>query len=185
MQTTHHDHGFEDLDPRTAAPPARAILDETKASFGVVPSVVARMAHSPELYRSFMALSDAFKHTTLTPLEQESVILTFARDVGCEVCIAMHQRLLAQAGGAEVGAAILAAKAPADARSAALVAFTEDLLRTRGDVTPDVWASFLAAGYTRAQALEIVLGFGAYTMSTFANRLTGGTLRPARAPAAG
>lgn len=183
MNAPHHDHGFEDLDPRTAPAPARAILDETRAAFGAVPSVVARMAHSPELYRAFMELSDAFKHTTLTPLEQESVILTFARDVGCEVCIAMHQRLLAQAGGADVGAAILAAKPPPAPRVAALVAFTEDLLRTRGDVTPAVWDAFLGVGFTRAQALEIVLGFGAYTMSTFANRLTGGTLRPAHAPA--
>jgi alkylhydroperoxidase family enzyme len=33
--------------------------------------------------------------------------------------------------------------------------------------------AFLASGYTRQNALEVVLGIGTYTMSTLANRLTG------------
>jgi len=33
-------------------------------------------------------------------------------------------------------------------------------------------ATFTAAGFTTRQALEVVLGIGAYTLSTFANRLT-------------
>ncbi len=32
---------------------------------------------------------------------------------------------------------------------------------------------FLAYGYTEQNALEVVLGIGAYTLSTLANRLTG------------
>ena len=36
--------------------------------------------------------------------------------------------------------------------------------------------SFLAVGYTRQNALEVVLGIGTYTMSTLANRLTGAPL---------
>ncbi|MFJ6697187.1 hypothetical protein ACIQM4_14105 [Streptomyces sp. NPDC091272] len=31
--------------------------------------------------------------------------------------------------------------------------------------------AFCAAGYTRRNALEVVLGIGTYTLSTFANRL--------------
>jgi hypothetical protein len=33
--------------------------------------------------------------------------------------------------------------------------------------------AFLASGYTKQNALEVVLGIGTYTMSTLANRLTG------------
>ncbi len=35
----------------------------------------------------------------------------------------------------------------------------------------DELTAFLAAGYTHRNALEVVLGIGTYTMSTFANRL--------------
>jgi alkylhydroperoxidase family enzyme len=43
---------------------------------------------------------------------------------------------------------------------------------TAGDVDDLAMESFLAAGYTPRQALDVVLGIGAYTISTFANRLT-------------
>ena len=39
-------------------------------------------------------------------------------------------------------------------------------------------AAFLAGGYTPRSALEVVLGIGAYTMSTLANRLTRAPLDP-------
>jgi AhpD family alkylhydroperoxidase len=37
---------------------------------------------------------------------------------------------------------------------------------------------FLAHGYTPQNALEVVLGIGAYTMSTLANRMTGAPVDP-------
>lgn len=175
---THFDHGYADLDDTTADDDARAILHETRAELGMLPSVVARMAISPELYRAFRAAGEAFGATSLTALEQEVVILAFARTVGCDVCVTMHTHLLVKAGGADVAKTIAAGAPIADRRLRALVAFTDDVVATRGDVTPEVFAEFLAVGFTRKQALEIVLGLGAYTMSTFANRLTGGTLRP-------
>jgi hypothetical protein len=45
------------------------------------------------------------------------------------------------------------------------------VIERRGDVAPEVWARFLASGYTRAQALEVVLDVAVYTLSTVANRL--------------
>ena len=46
-------------------------------------------------------------------------------------------------------------------------------MQTSGAVDDVTLRDFLAAGYTRANALEVVLGIGTYTMSTLANRLTG------------
>lgn len=36
----------------------------------------------------------------------------------------------------------------------------------------DVIDAFLAAGYDHVHALDVVLGVGAFTLSTYANRLT-------------
>jgi alkylhydroperoxidase family enzyme len=41
-----------------------------------------------------------------------------------------------------------------------------------------VFAAFLAAGFTRAQALELLVGVGTYVMSTFSNRLTQAAVDP-------
>lgn len=43
---------------------------------------------------------------------------------------------------------------------------------TAGGVTDEQLTAFTDAGFDRAQALEVVLGIGAYTLSTFANRMT-------------
>jgi len=174
------EHGFVDLEPTSAPDESRAILAATRAELGFLPSVVARMAVSPALYRAFRAAAAAFEGTSLSLVERETVILVAAREIGCEVCTTMHLGIVTSAGHAAVGRAVLARESLADPRLAALAAFTEELLRSRGDAAAAPWDAFLAAGFSREQALEVVLGLGAYTMSTYANRLTGGTLRPAQ-----
>lgn len=171
------DRAFPDLDETTAtSDEARTILRETRAQFGGVPRVVARMASSPALYRAFMAQVHAFDATSLSPAERETVILVVAREIGCSVCVALHRPLLTKAAGAEVTRALLDRAELPVARLRALAEYAQALLDTRGDVGEDAWRSFLANGYSHEQALEVVLGVGAYTMSTFANRLTKGTL---------
>ncbi len=49
---------------------------------------------------------------------------------------------------------------------------TLQVLPSSGALTDAEPAAFQAAGHTRRDALEVVLGIGAYTRSTFANRLT-------------
>ena len=60
---------------------------------------------------------------------------------------------LGEAGYGSVGAVLIASHFPSRMRGALM-------------------AAFLACGYTRQHALEVVLGIGTYTMSTLANRLT-------------
>jgi alkylhydroperoxidase family enzyme len=47
------------------------------------------------------------------------------------------------------------------------------VLDTAGEAGEESLAEFLGHGFTRRNALEVVLGIGAYTLSTLANRLTG------------
>ena len=176
---TTHDRGFRDLDESCAPEAARPILEATRAEFGVVPSVVARMVAAPELFVAFRAAAQAFERTSLSPIEREVVILVIARDVGCEVCVTMHSRLLRRLEQSALAEKLAAGVPLEDARLDALAGFTRELLLTRGDVGAEIWSAFIGAGYTRAQALEIMIGCGAYTMSTYANRLTGGTLAAA------
>lgn len=61
----------------------------------------------------------------------------------------------------------------ADARLEAVRAFTVRVLDTAGAAGEESVAAFLGHGYTRRNALEVVLGIGAYTLSTLASRLTG------------
>lgn len=60
-----------------------------------------------------------------------------------------------------------------DERLEAVRRFTLSVPASAGAVDDVTLRDFLAYGYTEQNALEVVLGIGAYTLSTLANRLTG------------
>ncbi|MCZ0980715.1 carboxymuconolactone decarboxylase [Streptomyces diastatochromogenes] len=131
-----------DLSARTAA--TVALLKET----------------SPETLDGFLKLSAAFESTTLDPHSRETVILTVAERHQCHLCVDMHEAKMASLG-----------PAPDAERLAAVRTFTLRVLASSGAVGDEDLADFEKAGYTRRNALEVVLGIGTYTVSTFANRL--------------
>jgi AhpD family alkylhydroperoxidase len=158
----------------TAPPAARRTMEGTLKKFGFLPAGVARIAESPELLDGFLRASSTFEATTLDPLAREVVIMTMAVRNDCHLCIAMHTGMLRGIGADDQLVAALQAGEPlADPRLDALRLFTLDVLATAGGVSDEVLRAFLAHGYTLRNALEVVLGIGAYTMSTLANRLTG------------
>lgn len=176
MQTS--DRGYPDLDPGSAPPAARALLEATRKKLGFVPSAMARMAHAPGLATAFQRAISAFEATSLSPIEREVAVLAMAREIECDVCIAMHSGVLRRIGGSPHVERILAAEPLDDPRLDAMVEMTRAILEHRGDVDGERWSRFLGAGYTREQALELMIGIGAYVMSTFANRLTAAPVDP-------
>jgi alkylhydroperoxidase family enzyme len=142
-------------------------MEATAKHLGHVPPVMARLAESPEMLSTFLKASGTFEASTLDPVAQEVVVMTIAVRNGCQVCIAMHSPRLP----ADVAAALIAEKELDDPKLAAVQAFTKALYRSTGDVDEVDLSAFLNAGYTHRNALEVVLGIGTYTMSTFANRL--------------
>ena len=164
---------FPDLTPDTAPPGSRRALTATATHLGYLPVALARMAASPEMMDGFLKASGLFESTTLDPLARESLIMTMAVHHGCHVCVAMHTASLTRLG-ADAGliAALRDGRPLADERLAAIQTFTLEVLAAAGAVSDDQLAAFLKHGYTSQNALEVVLGIGAYTMSTLANRMT-------------
>ncbi|WP_436770831.1 carboxymuconolactone decarboxylase family protein [Yinghuangia sp. YIM S09857] len=164
---------FPDHTVDSAPAAARRALEGTAAKFGYLPSGAARMAESPEAFEAFLRINATFENTTLDKLARETVIFTVATRNGCELCVALHTGLLTAAGAdAELIAALRDQAVLPDARLEAVRRFTLHVLDTSGAVEPDRMREFLGHGFTTRNALEVVLGIGAYTLSTFANRLT-------------
>ncbi len=61
----------------------------------------------------------------------------------------------------------------AGSRSCQPVRATLEVIASAGAVGDAALRDFLAYGYSERNALDVVLGIGAYTLSTLANRLTG------------
>ncbi|MFI0816029.1 carboxymuconolactone decarboxylase family protein [Streptomyces sp. NPDC021098] len=160
-------------DVSSAPESSRPIMENTARGFGFVPAPVAMMAESPQLLEGFMNGNALFNKTTLGQLEREVVIVTMATSVQCHYCVAMHSALLTRNGADEtLIAALRGRKALGDPGLEALRVFTLAVIEGRGHVGPEDMEAFLGAGYTRRNALEVVLGLGVYTLSTFANRMT-------------
>lgn len=139
---------------------------------GVLPDAVARLAASPELLTGFLDMTARFDRCTLEPIAREVVIMTVAVRNDCHICVAQHAGKLRKLGAApELVAALRAQQAVDDERLEAVRVFTREVMAAAGGVDSRVLEAFTAHGYTERNALEVVLGVGTYTISTFANRL--------------
>jgi AhpD family alkylhydroperoxidase len=157
----------------TAPSAARRTMGAVEKQFGFLPGAVARLAESPELLDGFLRASALFEAATLDPQAREVVVMTMATRNGCHLCVAMHTGRLRALGADDALVAALQAGEPlADVRLEALREFVLEVLATAGDVSDGSVRALLGHGYTLRNALEVVLGIGAYTMSTLANRLT-------------
>jgi AhpD family alkylhydroperoxidase len=166
-------HPFLDLDADTAPEASRPALRDAARRFGAVPSPLARLAASPLVLASVDSFFGTWARTSLRPLEREAVVMTVARINGCAWCIAMHCGLLKGMGADDaLIAALRDGTAIADPTLAAIARFTEEVMEQRGAVDDDGIAGFTAAGFTAAQALEVVLGVAIFTLTTYGNRLT-------------
>ena len=172
MTTLFADHTLE-----SAPPAARRSMESTVRHLGHLSPAVARMATSPQTLEAFLRSSALFETTSLPPVAREVLIMTIATGNDCHVCIEMHAARLAALGTApELVVALRERVALDDPALEAVRVFTLAVLGSAGKVTDQEMRAFLDAGYTPQNALEIVLGIGVYTLSTFANRMTGASL---------
>lgn len=158
--------------PESAPERSRPLLAAVQQKQGFLPDAVARLSESPHVLSTLLQQFKAFEATTLSPLEREVVTFTVARTHDCHLCLALHTALLhARGTDAAVLQALRTGTPIGDARLEALAGFTREVLAHAGAVPDTAWTAFFAEGFTRAQALEVVLGVAVYTLSTFANRL--------------
>lgn len=156
----------------TAASDVQAVLRTTERQFGFLPDALAAMAGSPQLVEAFQAANAAFHRATFTALEREVISVALGVELDCDVCVALHGKLLGRLGPRHV--APLKERRPLDdARLETLRATTLRVLERRGALDDAELAAFFAAGFTQRQALELALACGTLTLSIFANRMTG------------
>ncbi len=169
--------------PETAPTESRELLREVKASLGVLPNLAAAMAESPPFARSFFTVRSIYPGGTLSEGARQLPSIANAVENGCTWCVAFHSMLAEKAAvAAESVAAVRARRLPADARDRALASFTQELIRNRGHVSAVAFEAFRSAGFTPAQALEVVLGVAFSTMANYAQRLVRAPLDDMLAP---
>lgn len=156
----------------TAPESVRPILTQVKGKFGFVPNLLGTMADAPALLKGYLALADLFDSTSFSPTERQIVLLATSLANGCAYCMAAHTAIAGmQKVPDDVVKALRDNKPIADAKLESLRLFATEVVTGRGYPSEASLKRFLAAGYTKAQVLEVVLGVGMKTLSNYTNHL--------------
>ena len=156
-----------------SAPPAsRALLEGSLKAYGFIPNLHAVMAESPEHLDAYQKLHELFQHTSLSVAERNVVWLTINVEHDCHYCVPAHTAIAKRQGLDEATIAALRAARPLpEPRLEALRQFTLKLVRQRGAVAQQDIEQFLAAGFTRRNVLDILVGLAQKVMSNYVNHL--------------
>ena len=74
-----------------SAPEAsRRHLEATARSLGFVPNLLARFANAPAALEGYLRISEIFGKSSLSPTEQQVVLISASVDNECHYCVAAH-----------------------------------------------------------------------------------------------
>ena len=76
---------------RDSAPEAsKELLGAAEAKYGFVPNLMGEMAEAPSMLKAYLALGEALEASSLTPKEQQVVVLTMSYLNQCAYCMTAH-----------------------------------------------------------------------------------------------
>lgn len=156
--------------PDTAPADSKPLLDNSMKAFGMIPNLHAVMAEAPSTLEAYQVLGGLFQKSSLTPAEQNVVWLTINVEHNCHYCVPAHTGIaLSQGVSQEVVDALREDRTLPDEKLEALRQFTLAALRNRGIVADAEVEAFLAAGYNRANILDVILGLSHKVLSNYVN----------------
>lgn len=168
IDTTYAVHTTESA-PETAAEALRTL----QAAVGLIPNLAATMAESPALLRGFLALRELYATTGFSGGEVQVLSLTAAYENDCAWCVAFHTAMALKEGVARDAVdALRQGGTPADPRLGPLTGFARAMVQNRGSIDSPTLQAFLAAGYSKRQALDVVMGMAFSLMANYAGHLT-------------
>jgi uncharacterized peroxidase-related enzyme len=148
---------------------SKPLLAQARAVFGFVPNLAVAMALEPPALEAYFHALEAFGKTSLSPIEQQLVLMAVSRANHADYSLAIHAALATKLGAAaDLVTAVGTGGRIGDARMSALRRFAETLTIARGDVAAADVEAFLAAGYDRGAIVAVAFGVA---VKTFANAL--------------
>ncbi|KPH80157.1 carboxymuconolactone decarboxylase family protein, partial [Bosea vaviloviae] len=106
------------------------------------------------------------------PVEVQVVMMTSNYHNRCHYCMAGHSMIMTMLKAPQdVIAALREGKPVADTKLEALRVFTRKLLEEQGHVGDEALNTFLAAGYSKAQVLDVLICLSTKLLSNFTNAL--------------
>jgi len=147
---------------------SKPALEQLQKAFGVLPNLPAVIANSPKLINSLVGLFGQVHSPGLSEAENQIILLTDAVTNSSTYAVAFHTALALQHGvSSEETTAIRDRRLPANKRFAALSKLAKTLIEKRGHLSEQELDSFIAAGFTKEQVLEVIAIVAASTITNY------------------
>ncbi|MEM6831478.1 MAG: carboxymuconolactone decarboxylase family protein [Bacteroidota bacterium] len=158
----------------------QAIFDQLEKGVGFVPNLYATYAYNETALGDYLTLSN--RKTTLSNKEKEVVNLVVSQVNECIYCLSAHTAIGKMNGFSdEEILEIRTGQASFDTKLDALAKFVKNSVVNRSKPDQEVTENLLAAGYTKANLVDIFIAIGDKTISNF---LHGATQIPVDFPVA-
>lgn len=156
----------------TAPEDSQGILQGVQQAFGFVPNLMATLAESPAAVEGYATMMGIFDKSDFTATERQIVLMTNNRLNNCTYCMAAHSTISEMQGvPANAIETLRSGTAFTDTKLEALRQFTITVFENRGHLAGEDIVAFLAAGYTKANVLEVILGTSLKVLSNYTNHV--------------
>ena len=163
---------FTLYDETNAPEKSKALLEESKKSFGMIPNLHAVMAEAPGLLEGYQKLHELALNSSFDKEQLTVVWQTLNVEHECHYCVPAHTGI---AKNMDVNDELIQElrddKKLSDTKLNTLKNTVLALTRGRGNVDDDTLKTFFDAGFTRQQLLEIITIMAQKLMSNYTNHL--------------
>ena len=160
----------------TADAATAATLKAVKAKLGMVPNLLATLAHAPAALNGYLGLSETLGTGRLSATQREIVALAVGQANRCQYCLSAHTLIGKGAGlSAEAIAAARTGQA-ANALDDAIAGFARALVEQRGVVSADAMANYRRAGLDDGLILEVIANVALNTLTNYTNHIADTTV---------
>lgn len=149
------------------------ILANVKRKMGMLPNLIATMAHSPAVVNAYLSFSQSLGTGRLPVRLREQIALVVGETNTCGYCVAAHSALGRQAGLSESETVLARRGQPTDARERAAITLARTIVTNRGLVSDEDVRLVREAGYDDAEICEIVAHVALNLFTNYFNHLAG------------
>jgi len=157
----------------TAPAKSKALLQDVQQKYGFVPNLFWPMAEAPAVIEAYLTLNQLVSQTSLSPEQQQIALLAVSAINECDFCTVAHsalskinkvkeQTINALRHGDEIE----------DRQDRALAQLAQSFVHNRGWAPDADLQTFLDAGFSKQQVLEVILIVTIKTLSNYTNHIT-------------
>jgi len=159
--------------PAGADPATARTLEAVRGKLGMLPNLMATLAHAPAALNGYLGLAESLAGGRLSARQREIVALAVAQANACEYCLSAHS-LMARGAGLDDDEIRDArhgrGAAPLDS---AIAGYAAQLARQRGRLSPGELQSLRRQGLDDGLLVEIVAHVALNQLTNFTNHVAG------------